>query len=333
MIPSFCLPKKVFWVFTILLICILAACDEPLSQQPIEPVTVQLSWLHYGAFGGFYAADQNGLYRDEKIAVSFLEGGPAFDPIDAVLAGEAEFGVASADTLLLARAQGKPVRAIATVLRHSPVVLITLRETGITRPEDIVGQEVRMTTQIAPSFQAMMSRVAIPPDGYTEVILPSELDLFVSGEVPVWAVYYNSFAVAIQEAGYDLNFIFPEEYGVHFYGDVIFTTDTLIENNPDLVTRFLRATLSGLRSAIGEPEAVGAMVVQYDEAADAALESAKMRATIPLIHTGRHHIGWMQRERWQMMEETLRQQNVLSRPLDVDKVFTMAFLHEIYGEQ
>lgn len=333
MIPNPTLPKIQFWVLAILLICTLSACDAQPAERPVDPVTVQLSWLHYGAFGGFYAADQNGLYSDENIAVSFLEGGPAFDPIDAVLAGEAEFGVASADTLLLARAQGKPVRAIATILRRSPVVLISLDDTGITRPEDIVGKEVRMTTQIAPSFRAMMSRVAIPPDAYTEVVLPSDLELFGSGEVPVWGVYYNSFAVAIQEAGHDLNFIFPEDFGVHFYGDVIFTTDTLIENKPDLVTRFLRATLSGWRFAIGEPEAVGGMVVQYDEAADAALESAKMSATIPLIHTGRNHIGWMQAERWQMMEATLRQQDVLSRPLDVDKVFTMAFLHELYGEQ
>lgn len=309
------------------------ACGERPEQLPDDSVTVQLSWLHYGAFGGFYAADQNNFYGDENIAVSFLEGGPAFDPIDAVLAGEAEFGVVSADTLLLARAKGKPVRAIATVLRRSPVVLIALADTGITRPEDIVGKEVRMTTQIVPSFHAMMAHVGIPPDAYSEVVLPSELDLFVSGAIPVWGVFYNSFAVTLQEAGYELNLIFPEDYGVHFYGDVIFTTDALIEDDPVLVTRFLRATLEGWRFAIKEPDAVGEMVAQYNGNIDVALESAKLRASIPLIHTGLHHIGWMQYENWQEMHDTLLQQNILSQPFDVSEVYTMTFLHNIYGEQ
>lgn len=178
----------------------------------------------------------------------------------------------------------------------------------------------------------MMARVGVPPEAYSEVILSSELDQFVTADVPVWGVFYNSFAVVIQEAGYELNFIFPEDYGVHFYGDVIFTTDALIENNPDLVTRFLRASLAGWQFAIEAPEAVGPMVGQYDAEANPALESAKMRASIPLIHTGHDHIGWMQMERWQAMEETLRQQGVLSRSLDVEEVFTMTFLQEIYGE-
>lgn len=309
---------------------ILTACSK---QLPAVPVTIQLSWLHYGAFGGFYAADQNGLYAEENIVVSFLEGGPAFDPIEAVLAGKAEFGVASADTLLLARAQDKPVRAVATILRHSPVVLIALADTGISSPEDIVGKEVRLTTQIAPSFHAMMAHVGIPPDAYSEVVLPSEIEMFASGKVPVWGVYYNSFAVTLQKAGYKLNYIFPEDYGVHFYGDVIFTTDELIEDDPALVTRFLRATLGGWHFAIKEPESVGEMVTQYNSHADATLESAKMKATIPLIHIGLHHIGWMQGESWQEMHDTLLQQKILPQPFDVSEVYTMTFLYDIYGKQ
>lgn len=322
------------WFGLVLAFSFLVACTAQV-EQPAEPdsVTLQLSWLHYGAFGGFYAADQNGLYADENLTVSFLEGGPAYDPVEAVLAGDAEFGVASADTLVLARANGKPVRAVATVLRTSPAVLITLGDSGITHPKDLVGKEVRMTTQIAPSFHAMMASVGIPPEDYLEVVLPSELDLFVSGEVPVWGVYYNSFAVAIQEAGYELNFIFPQDFGVRAYGDVIFTTDALIEDDPDLVTRFLRASLAGWQFAIEEPEAIGEMVTQYDDTADAQLESAKMEASIPLIHTGRDYIGWMQMEHWQMLVETLRQEDILSAPLTVDDVFTMTFLHDIYGEQ
>lgn len=146
--------RRLIWVTGVLFVLVIVtACNGGSKPTTLDEVTVQLSWHHYGAFGGFYAADQNGLYRDANITVSFLEGGPAYDPIDAVVAGEAEFGVASADTLLLARAEGKPVRAVATVLRRSPVVLVSLADAGIIHPEQLVGKKVRMTSQIAPSFR------------------------------------------------------------------------------------------------------------------------------------------------------------------------------------
>lgn len=316
----------IFFLFAMLL----AACAEP---PPAESVVVQLNWQHYGAFGGFYAAERNGDYAEEDLAVTFLEGGIGIDPVAAVVNGDAQFGVTSANTLLLARAEGNPVQAIATVHRRSPDVLVAPAGSGITRPADLAGLKIRMTDQIAPSFRAMMARAGLSPGQYEEVTLPSDPALFPSDEVPVWGVYFNSFAVTLQHEGHDLHFIFPEDYGVHAYGDTIFTTDGLVESDPALVTRFLRATLRGWQFAIENPSAAGAMAAAYKDDADPSLESAKMEASVPLIHTGSDQIGWMRPDRWQKIHETLLQQGVLSAPVDIDSLYTMEFLHTIYGEQ
>ena len=318
--------------FFLIFLTMLSACATGKPDMQ-DDVTVQLNWVHYGAFGGFYAADQNGLYSTEGIDVTFVEGGPGIDPIAAVVAEEAQFGVASADTLLLARAAGRPVQAIATILRRSPAVLVTRADSGLTRPEDVKGQQIRMTSQIAPSFHAMMARAGISPESYSEVLLPSDLTLFAENDVPVWGVYYNSFAVAIERAGYDLNYIFPGDYGVHFYGDALFTTDEMLERDPALVTRFVRATLGGWREAVGNAEASGALIAAYDAGADVELEGAKMEASVPLVHTGEDQIGWMRPERWQGMYDTLLEQGLLARPFDVTEAYTMEHLQTIYGEQ
>ena len=324
--------RGIVFTFIFILLALLPACASR-ELDANDAVSVQLNWVHYGAFGGFYAADQNGMYATEGIEVAFHEGGPGIDPIAAVVDGEAQFGVSSADTLLLARAQGQPVRAIGTILRRSPAVLVTRADSGLTRPEDLIGQQVRMTSQIAPSFHAMMARAGIPPERYTEVLLPSDLTIFAENQVPVWGVYFNSFAVAIQRAGYDLNFIFPGDYGVHFYGDTLFTTEDVLAKDPALVTRFLRATLGGWREAVGNAEASGALVAAYDGDADLELAGAKMEASVPLIHTGEDQIGWMRPERWRDMYDTLLQQGLLSAPFDVTDVYTMEHLQTIYGEQ
>lgn len=316
----------------ILLASILVACGTTgeATQGSLDQITVQLRWTHQAQFAGFYAADQNGYYADEGLAVTFLEGGPTADLLTPVLSDTAQFGVAGADTLVLGRASGQPVRAIATIFRRSPIVFVTLSDSGIIRPQDFVGKEVRVTVDTAPVFHAMMARVGISPEQYTEVNIPNDITVFASGEPPVWSAFITGFVVNLQQAGYELNFIFPDDYGVHFYADTIFATDDIIVNNPDLVQRFLRATLRGWTYAIENPTAVEALVAQYAPDADVRLQNAQMIASLPLINTGEDYIGWMKPEIWAGMEQLLREQSVLTEQVDVTQVYTLEFLQEIY---
>ena len=315
----------------LLAIAILAACRPQEVEQPPTPVTVQLNWLHYGFFGGLYAADQNGNFAQEGLAVTFIEGGPTVDFITPVLDGTAQFGIASADVLIQARAEGKPVRAIATILRRSPLVFAALADSGITRPQDFVGHTIRVAPQIIPGFHAMMARLGISPDQYTEIVLPSTLEAFTSGQAEVWSMYKNSFAITVEKAGYQLNYIYPDDYGIHFYAESLFTSDDLIAKDPHLVLRFVRATLSGYTFAIENPDKIGPMAVNYNVQLDPSICTDQMTASLPLVHTGEDYIGWMKPEIWAGMEKTLREQSVLTQPLDVTQVYTLQFLQEIYG--
>ena len=83
-----------------------------------------------------------------------------------------------------------------------------------------------------------------------------------SGEGPT-VVFLHGFGVTTQRGGYKLNYIYPDDYGVHFYGNIIFATDNLIATNPELLTRFLRATLKGWAYVIKNTEEVGRLVLKY----------------------------------------------------------------------
>jgi NitT/TauT family transport system substrate-binding protein len=320
-----------YMLLMVLVTLALPAC-RPTSTptQALTPITVQLLWTHNATFSGFYAADQEGYYADEGLAVTFLEGGLTIDLIAPVINDTAQFGVAGADALLLARSEGKPVRAIATIDRRSPLVFGTLADSGITRPQDFVGKTIRVTPQVIPALHAMMERLGISPDQYTEVTLASEVAVFDSGEAQVWGLYLNNFAITLQQTGHELNFIYPDDYGVHFYGDTLFTKDDMIAKQPDQVLRFLRATLKGWTWAVENSGQTGALVQKYNPQADSISEIAKMTASLPLINTGEDHIGWMKPEIWADMEQTLNEQGVLTAPMDVAQVFTMQFLEGIY---
>lgn len=314
-----------------LLVLTITACAPAVTPMPPPTtVTVQLTWTHQAQFAGFYAADQNGYYAAEGLKVAFLEGGPSVDLLTPVLNGAAQFGEANPDALLAARADGKPLRAIAVVYRRSPGVYMALASSGITRPQDFVGKKIQVSPRGIPLLRAMLARFGIRPDQYTTVDSTPDLAPFFTGQVDVRSVFLTNEVLTAREQGYKVNLIFPDEYGIHVYTDTIFATDDLIANNPDLVRRFLRATLKGWTYAVEHVNEVGPMVLKYKPNADVKHETAFMDASLPLINTGEDFVGWMKPEAWAGMEQTLREQGVLTKPLDVTQVYTLQFVQEIY---
>jgi NitT/TauT family transport system substrate-binding protein len=328
--------QKIYVIIRLLLLIAflltsLSACNNfSKTNQPLTPVTIQLAWIHQSQFAGLYVADQKGYYTEEGLKVNFIQGGPGIDKISPVFDGTAQFGITSPDELILARTEGKPVRAVATIFRRSPVVFISLVEKGIIQPQNFTGKTIRAPSNILPTLRAMMSKFNITSDQYTTVDLPSDLAMFASGDVHVWGVFSNIFTVSVIQAGYKIKIIYPDDYGVHFAGDTIFTTDEFIKTNPDLVLRFLRASLKGWGYAVENPGEIPAIVQKYAPDADPVIELARMNTTIPLVNTGEDHVGWMKPETWTTTEETLRKYDVLTKPVDVTQVYTMQFLEEIY---
>ena len=319
------------FITTLLLIFICLTACEPTTTptQALTPITVQLKWLHQAQFAGLYVADQNGYYAAEGLKINLIEGGPTVDLEKGVLEGTAQFGIDGADSLIAARANGNPVRAIAVIYRRSPLVFMTLADSGITKPQDFVGKTVQADTG-AITLHAMLENVGISAGQYHEVNLGFDLGPFYSGQVQVWNAYINNEVLTAQSAGHKVNIIYPDDYGIHFYSDTIYSTDKYIAANPDLVLRFLRATLKGWTWAIENADKTGAMVQKYNLNVDPALENTKMIASLPLVNTGEDQIGWMKSEVWAGMEQVLREQGVITTTLDVTQAYTMQFLQEIY---
>jgi NitT/TauT family transport system substrate-binding protein len=310
----------------------LSGCGPSGTTTPaMTPVTVQLRWTHQAQFAGFYAADQKGYYAAEGLSVTFIEREPTSNLYQKVLDGTAQFGVAGADTLLVLRAQEKPLRAIATIYRRSPVIFFAKADSGITRPRDFIGKTIQVSQDLVFNFQAMMARIGIRPGQYSAVDYGIDVTPFHSGKVHVWSGnIFGKSVFTLQRTGQKLVYIYPDDYGVHFYSDTLYTTDDFIVKSPGLVKRFLRATLKGWTYAVENPTDIAPMVAKYNPDVDTAYEIASMIASIPLINTGEDYIGWMKPGMWVEMETILRGQGVLKKFFDARQAYTLQFLKEIY---
>lgn len=316
-------------LFTLVIGTLLGACTATPAVEPDE-ITLQLKWLHQTQFAGVYVADQEGYYTDENLVVHI-------NPIDInrqvtlqyVLDGEADIAIASAEELIIARSEGKPVKAVAVIFRLNPLVYISKKDSGIHKPEDLVGKTISLGPgQSTYLYEMLLQRAGIDRSQVNEVGFV-DFDLYKCWEVADVCSHYATAGLA--QANYDgveTNVIWPSEYGIPFYADVIFTTDDFIEQHPDIVARFVKATLHGWQKAIEDPELATTDTLIFDPNLNEGYQLASMKTSIPLIDTGQDVIGYMRPEIWQQMHDVLLAQNLISAPVDLDTVYTNEFVTE-----
>ena len=186
-----------------------------------------------------------------------------------------------------------------------------------------------VSSNTRPRLYTMLGRVGITPNKVIEVSTGDFTALY-SGEIDVAGGSVANTVIQAKRAGYAVNLIYLDNYGIHFYSDTLFATDDFISANPDIVTRFLRASFRGWTYAVENPETIGPMMLKYDPDVDSALETEKMVASLPFVNTGEDHIGWMKPEIWEGMVKTLRDDGILTGPLDATDVYTMQFIQQIY---
>lgn len=324
-------------IFLILLLIAIVACESQQAKKAPDEVTLQLKWVHLPQFAGFYMAQEKGYYAQENIKVTFLEGGQGIDNAERVISGKADLGVLSPEDILMKRSEGASLTAIATIYRRSGVVFVARADSGIVRPADFIGKTVAMAGESGAvrefelQFYAMMKKLGLDSKKLKIVTYDPNYVDFYKDKVDITAAYATAGLIKIRQKGLKLNPIWPSDYGIHFYSDTLVTTARLISEKPDLVTRFLRATLKGWQEAIEDYKQAVDVTLKYSQIKDPELQTAMMEAMLPLVHTGEDQIGWMKAEVWQGMYQILLEQKLLAKPFDVGQAYSLRFLKEIYG--
>jgi NitT/TauT family transport system substrate-binding protein len=233
-----------------LIAMLLSSCGSSTAE-----VSVRLKWTHQTQFAGIYMADKEGYYSEEnlKVTVEPVDFEQMLS-VDKVAEGKNTFGVGAADEVIVARANGIPVRAIAVIFRISPQIYMSIGDVKVTTPEDLIGKRVGIGQGSGRwTFDAMIKKAGIDPslitveDPKTFETLDECLEKL---KFDVCNAYSTDAIVRANMRGIESSAIWPGDYGVPFYADVIFTTDDFIAQNPDVVERFLRATIRGWQSAV-----------------------------------------------------------------------------------
>jgi ABC-type nitrate/sulfonate/bicarbonate transport system substrate-binding protein len=314
----------------------LAGCGAT-AQTPAaakRPIHVQLAWVHTIEYSGFYTAQDQGYYDEANLDVSLDVLGQT-SPIDQVVTGKAQFGMTSADNLLLARGAGKPIVAIATIYQRSPVAFVSLAKSHITKPQDFVNKTVvvdlKGTTGII--YRALLSSQSINEKQVkTQPRVDYTNDALLKGQADVMDAFVNNQPVQLKQQGHDVSVLLPSDYGIDLYANVIFTTEEMLKTEPDLVEAFVRATTRGMQHAIQDPEGATRLTLARGKDLNPASEAESMRLALPLMNPAGSRPGMMTAESWQTAYQILHDQGLLTQQLDVQQAYTLTFLDKAYGK-
>jgi NitT/TauT family transport system substrate-binding protein len=293
-----------------------------------DAVTLRLKWLHQAQFAGFYVAKEKGYYDAAGLDVSIQPGGPDFPAIQMVAGGGEQFGVTGADQILIARSKGVPVVAIAVIYRENPFVLFALKKSGLTKASQFAGKNIGLKIGGSEEliYRAVLARAGVDKKSLHETPVKFDLTPLLTGQVDVWPGYLINEVIAAQEKGFEVSIIRPADYGVAMYADTLFTTERMLKEKPDVVRKFVAATVQGWSDALADAEGAARTTVKFGNKLEFAHELAMMKASIALVRPDRAPIGSSKAAEWEGLQKMLIDAEFQKTKVDVNTAFTNAEL-------
>ena len=145
----------------------------------------------------------------------------------------------------MARSKDQPLVAIAVIFRRSPTCIVTLAASGLTKPEDLAGKTIELTSGDNSEFEvlAMLEKAGVKLPQANRPPFRYNYDALKAHRVDGAVAYENDQAISLAQE-IPINIIAPAAHGITPYADVLFTTQNVIDSRPEIVARMVEAILS-----------------------------------------------------------------------------------------
>ncbi len=279
----------------------------------LEAVTVQLKWKHQFQFAGYYAAIEQGFYRDAGFDVAVNEGGPGIDVADLVSSGAADFGVCTTN-VLREWSQGRRMVVLATIFQRSAAVILIGRRAVISSASDLRGRTL-MDAPGSDEIAAMLKREGIDYGSLSRIVHDGDpRGLLNYADAMVANV--GSDPIVLEQLGYTYRTFAPSSYGIDVYGDNLCTSESRARKQPGRVAAFRAATLKGWAYAVENKESVVDLIIsKYSKKKNREALLYEAESTSRLVGYDRQRIGEHTDARWQSIASTYRSLGLI--PTDV----------------
>jgi NitT/TauT family transport system substrate-binding protein len=303
-----------------------------------DKVAFGLDWKAEAEYGGYYQAVANGIYAKHGLDVTIQQGGPQVNHTQLLLAGRLDFNISSNTFLALNFVKENiPFRAVAGLFQKDPVVLIAHPGQGNDSFPALKGKPIMISADSRVGWWTFLRAKF----GYTDSqIRPYTFNLapFLSDKTAVQQGYLGSEPFSIKEQGhFEPVVLLMADVGFKGYAGMIATSDKKIEQQPDLVRRFIDASIEGWYSYLYSDPAPGNALIKQanpemnDTLIAYGISSMKTHGILDSGDALTLGIGTMSAARWAEFYQTVAEEGIYPKGLDVTKAYTLQFVNHKVG--
>lgn len=302
------------------------------GKKDLREVNVVLDWYPNAIHTFLYTAIERGYYEEEGLDVQIRFPANANDALSMVAAGKAEIGMYYQQDLIQAVANQKAsIRSIGAIVQSPLNIILSLKDKNITSPKDMVGKTIGYGgTVLSESLvKCMMEYVGADASDVNLVDVGFDLmSSMTTGNVDATiGCLVNHEVPQMEEEGFELNYFPVSGYGIpNYYEEVFLTNNKLLEEDPEVVEGFLRASKKGFDDFKADPDGCLAILMNNQNEANFPLtqsvEEQSCKTLLPLMETDSAEFLSQTEECWQENIDWMLENGLIDKAVDVSDVMT-----------
>jgi len=257
----------------------------------MQKVSVQLEWKHQFEFAGFYAALEQGYYKDVGLEVEIKEFSSGINITNDILNNKSTFGVSSSSAIL-EKLKGKPIVLIASYFKQNALAMVTsknIKNLSELKNKKVMALEHELNNT---SLGVMLKENKLKNNDYTIVKHDFNAEKFINGEVDAMSVFISNELFQIQKANIEYNLYLPSDFGIYSYDLELFTSEKTAKQSPQIVDNFVKATNKGWKYAFAHKnETIDLIYEKYTKRKSKKALLFEANSTEKLFKTNTFKIG------------------------------------------
>ena len=306
---------------------------ESAVSGELDTITFGTNWYAQAEHGGFYQAVATGIYEEHGLDVTIQMGGPQVNGTQLLMGGAVDFFMGYTSAAIKAVEEGIPKMTVAAMFQKDPQILIAHPNTGVESIEDLKGHPIFISAAANTTYWPFLAAKY----GFTDDMKrPYNFNAgpFLADTNSAQQGYLSSEPRKIEaEGGFEPLVFLLADFGYQPYASTIETRKEIVDSNPDLVQRFVDASIKGWYSYFENPDPGNELIKQDNpEMSDEqiAYGISKMQEYGILMSGDAESlgIGTMSDERWKSFFDTMVEAGIFSADTDYTQAYTLEFVNK-----
>jgi NitT/TauT family transport system substrate-binding protein len=307
----------------------LTSCRKQSQTSGLTSVKLQTDWYPQPEHGGFYDALIRGYYKDEGLDVTILPGGPYTNSDQQVSLGAVQFAMGSSDHVLQVLGNGVPLVAVGATMQHDPQALMVHDDSPVHTFLDLDGRTVAIRLGLSTWFDFLVRRYQLR--NVRQVPATYSVANFLADPNYIQQVFVTSEPFFARQAGAKVRTLLISQAGYDPYR-VFLTSRPYLQQHPELVEKFVRASLRGWRDYLVHPDDINAEIARLNP----AMSIPQMKFSYEALRDQRFiagdapngaDLGHFDPARWTNMYQQLLQLKLIQNAFDPSTAYTVQFVN------